>query len=253
MRRGTQSALLFFVLGFSTCLVLIGLVRYLTRVDWNFPLHQEKEVVKAILYPLGECPHCKSISEKYWKIDKLNDDNNVHLEAARRLGVGAFQTNADFEARMPEMVERGLLQKLENNDFYVLKDLTHSFPYLVPKSVTLLNEIGQRFQMKLSQLGAPAHVMQISSVLRTVESQQGLGKLNYNAAPSSAHMYGTTFDITYKEFIPINGTRVKEGYCRHDMMRHVLAEVLTEMRNEGRCKVVIERKQACFHITVNGS
>jgi hypothetical protein len=34
------------------------------------------------------------------------------------------------------------------------------------------------------------------------------------------------------------------------MMRHPLAEVLTEMSEEGRCLVIREVKQACFHITV---
>jgi hypothetical protein len=250
MRRGTRSAILFFVIGFCTCLVMIGFVRYLTRVDWNFPLHKERTIVKAVLYPLGECPHCKAISHQYWHVDKLNDDNNVHLEAARRMGLRPFSTNASFEQQKDALVRARKLVLLNNCDTYVLKDLTHSYPYLVPAAVELLNEIGERFEMKLERLGIPPYQMQISSVLRTLESQNGLGHHNTNAASESAHTYATTFDITYKEFVVRNGGRVKEGYCRHDMMRHVLAEVLTEMRNEGRCKVVIERKQACFHVTV---
>lgn len=90
----------------------------------------------------------------------------------------------------------------------------------------------------------------ISSVLRTIESQNGLGKKNSNATTVSAHIFGTSVDISYKEFLPRHGKKAREGFCRHDLMRHVLAEVLTEMSNEGRCKVVIEKRQACFHITV---
>ncbi len=250
MRRGTRSAIHFFTLGFCTCLVLIGLVRFTKRTDWNFPLHKEVKQIKAVIYPVGECPHCKAISRQYWRVDKLNDDNNVHLEAARRMGLKPFPTNADFEKQKDALLNFGKLMELKNGETYLLKNLKHSYPYLVPAAVTLLNEIGERFESKLERIAIPPHWMQISSVLRTVEGQNGLGKHNSNAAPASAHMYGTTFDISYKEFIAVNGAPVKEGYCRHDMMRHVLGEVLTEMRNEGRCKVVIERKQACFHITV---
>jgi hypothetical protein len=251
MRRGTRSALYFFVLGFCTCLVLISLVRFLSRFDWNWPFHKEKEVIEAVFYPLGECPDCHKISRQYWKVDKLKDDNNVHLEAARRMGIQPVATNAEFESRKEEMVKGKVLMELVDTETYQVKKLTHSYPYLVPKAVELLGEIGERFEGKLEQLGIKPHRMQISSVFRTVECQNGLGKRNTNAAPESAHMFGTTFDITYKEFIPMNGVPAKEGYCRHDLMRHVLAEVLTEMRSEGRCKVVIERKQACFHVTVN--
>lgn len=251
MRRGTRSALNFFVLGFCTCLVLIGLVRFITHIDRNWPLQKAKAKIAAVVYPIGECPECAKISRQYWKVDKLNDDNNVHLEAARRLGVSPFSTNAEFERRKPGLLEAGSLVELKNTNTYTLKDLTHSYPFIVPKAVALLDEIGTRFESKLERMGTGPHHMQISSVLRTIESQNGLGKRNTNAAPESAHMFGTTFDISYKEFIPENGAPVKEGFCRHDMMRHVLGEVLTEMRSEGRCKVVIERKQACFHITVN--
>jgi hypothetical protein len=251
MHRATKAALLFYVLGFCSCLLLIGVVRFLSRLDWNWPVDDAKENVKAVFYPVGKCPDCQKISCQYWKVDKLNDDNNVHLEAARRLGVPPCQSNAEFVARKESLVSSGRLQELVNTETYQVKELTHSFPYVVPKAVALLNEIGDRFEAKLERLGIRPHLMQISSVLRTLESQSGLGKRNGNAVQYSAHMYGTTFDITYKEFIQLNGTRAKEGFCRHDLMRHVLAEVLTEMRKEGRCKVVIEKKQACFHITVS--
>jgi len=250
MRNGTRAALLFFVLGFCTCLTLIGLVRSLNRVDKNWPLEKTKAVVQAVFYPVGECPECKKISRQYWKVDKLNDDNDAHLEAAIRMGHTPFNTNAEFEQKKALLVSSGVFVELKDSETYTVKKLTHSYPFLVPRAVVLLNEIGTRFEAKLERLAILPFKMQISSVLRTGESQNGLGVRNTNAVPMSAHLYGTTFDISYKEFLQQSGEIAKEGFCRHDLMRHVLAEVLTEMRAEGRCKVVIERKQACFHITV---
>jgi len=247
MRRTKQLSILFFVLGFCFCLFLTGTVRFLSRLNWNKNSNYSTE---AIFYPLGHCPDCKKIAGKHWDISKLNDNNTLHLEAAQRMGIEPFQTNAAFEGNIQSFLVRGELEELQDGATYKLKALTHSYPYMVPQAVVLLNEIGDRFEAKLKELGIDPYYMMISSVLRTNESQNGLGKRNSNATSISAHIYGTTFDISYKEFLPLHGKQAQEGFCRHDMLRHAVAEVLTEMCKEGRCRVVREKRQACFHITV---
>jgi hypothetical protein len=248
MRRAKRFSLVFFILGFCSCIFLTGVVRYLSIIDWEFFSSGEKEVM---FYAKGECEDCKKISTRHWEIGRLKDDNDQHLECARRLGIEPFQTNKEFEDKISSPIFRMKLDKLEDCDTYKLKNLTHSYPYLVPKASDLLDEIGERFQKKLSEMKIEPYYMLISSVLRTNESQYGLGKRNSNATKStSAHLYGTTFDISYKEFLPLHGQPAPEGYCRHDMLRHPLAEVLTEMSLEGKCKIVREVKQACYHVTV---
>jgi len=252
MRRTTRLSLFFFILGFCTCLLLIVVVRTLHGFSWpNFK--QEQMQVPVVFYKVGECPDCKVISTKFWIIGRLKDNVESHLESARRLGVVPFETNKALEMQAESLLSSGNLVALDKEaKTYCLKNLTHSYPYLVPKAVVLLDEIGVRFQAKLAEINLPPYYMMISSVLRTVESQQGLGKRNYNAVRTlSSHVFGTSFDISYKEFLPLHGKPAAEGYCRHDMLRHPLAEVLTEMSEEGKCKVVREVKQACFHITVN--
>ena len=247
MRRAKRLSILFFVIGFCTCLFLIGTVRFLSKFHWGKITECSEKVV---FFPVGNCPDCRTITTKYWNIAKLNDNNTIHLENAQRMGIQPFQTNQDLENNIESFVFRSKLKKLKDCDTYKLKELTHSYPYLVPKAVDLLDEIGDRFEEKLHAINIPSYYMLISSVLRTKESQNGLGKRNTNAVALSAHMYGTTFDISYKEFLPLHGKHPREGFCRHDMLRHPLGEVLTEMSNEGRCKVIREKKQACFHITV---
>jgi len=249
MRRAKRLSIYFFILGFCTCLFLTGTIRFLSGLKLNWGCSASSDTT-AVFYPVGHCPDCRKISQKHWKIGPLNDANPDHLACAERMGIQPFATNADFEAKIDGLVSDGKLKKLEDNDTYKLKELTHSYPYLVPQAVDLLDEIGQRFEAKLAELDIKPYSMQISSVLRTNESQNGLGKRNRNATTVSAHIYGTTFDISYKEFLPMHGKQAREGFCRHDMLRHALAEVLTEMSVEGRCKVVREKHQACFHITV---
>jgi hypothetical protein len=249
MRRSKRLSLFFFIIGFCSCLFLTGVVRYISDYDWSFFSFNNKET--AIFHAIGECDDCKKISTRFWKIGRLKDNHELHLESARRMGIDPFESNEALEKGVVPMLRRGKLEELEDGNTYRLKNLTHSYPYVVPETADLLDEIGKRFQNKLDEMGIKPYYLMISSVLRTVESQNGLGRRNSNATRSvSSHIYGTSFDISYKEFLPPHGKSAPEGYCRHDMMRHPLAEVLTEMSAEGKCRVVREVKQACFHITV---
>lgn len=260
MRRSTRLSLFFFVIGFCFCLVLTSIVRRLGSVEWpaftsttRLVFAKKASVNEVDFYKVGDCPYCKAISREHWKVGRLKDNVESHLESARRMGIQPFSSNAELEGKVGNMVLWGKLKELDPKaKTYRLKNLTHSYPYLVPKAVNLLDEIGVRFQARLAASNLPSYYLMVSSVLRTLESQLGLGEKNVNATRSvSSHVYGTSFDISYKEFLPLHEKRAAEGYCRHDMMRHPLAEVLTEMSEEGKCKVVREVKQACFHITVN--
>lgn len=254
MSRFKQVSSIFFVLGFCSCLALTGLIRYASGWSERRMEHREATVAEsdAEFYKNGTCPTCRLISTKHWKVGRLKDNNDLHLESARRLGITPFETNADFEAQISGFLRRRKLKKVEDDSHYRVQNLTHSYPYLVPEAIDLMEEIGKRFQTKLKSLGIDPHYLLVSSVLRTMESQYGLGKRNANATKNmSAHLYGTTIDITYKEFLPMHETHAPEGFCRHDMLRHPLAEVLTELSSEGRCRVVQEVRQACYHITVN--
>ena len=74
-------------------------------------------------------------------------------------------------------------------------------------------------------------------------------RVNRNATHASAHQYGTTFDISYLKFICDSAgvNRTQED------LKNLLAEILHQLRKEGRCYVKHERKQSCFHITVRNT
>ena len=129
-------------------------------------------------------------------------------------------------------------------DFHV-DELTHSAPYLVAEASDLLHEIGRRFNDSLAARGGGAYRIKVTSLLRTPKSVKRLRRVNRNASDSSAHMLGTTFDISYAQFAASNDTLVR----RSEDLKGILAEVLFALRNEGRCWVKYERKQPCFHIS----
>ena len=183
------------------------------------------------------------------RVDKYDDLNKVHLKYAQSNGIKGFKSDKEFSENIKELVNEGELVKIENSNYYVIDDLTHSHPYLTPDAKDLLNEIGKRFHQKLEEKDLKKRYFQVTSLLRTGESQRKLGRSNTNASTNSSHLYGTTFDITYarvfskpklsKEYEIADGPAIK-----------LLSEAIGELRKEKRCVVVTERKESCFHITV---
>jgi len=183
------------------------------------------------------------------RVDRYQDFNAVHLFHAKINGTAPFKTNKEFEEGINELVREDKLVKITDNSFYRICPLTHSHPYLTPKAEEFLEDLGKRFQEKLAEKDMPKYYFQISSLLRTKENQKNLSRSNINATSISSHMFGTTFDIPYTTVIKRtflwNEAEVTDGNASK-----LLSEALGDLRKEGRCVVVSERKEACFHITI---
>lgn len=169
----------------------------------------------------------------------FSDMNDLHLEAARALGIAPIAAEADALAPGSPIVE------VETCREYFVDDLSHSYPYLVPKAADLLAEIGRRFNHELEARGGGSYRIKVTSMLRTPQTVGKLRRLNANATQESAHQYATTFDISYGKFICDS---ITVGRTQEDL-KNLLAEVLADLRREGLCYVKHEHKQACFHIT----
>lgn len=176
------------------------------------------------------------------------DINDVQLVAAQKNGVKPAK-NRDVAQRY---VREHKLVDITNSPFYTVDDLTHSMPYLVPKAQHLLNTICMNFIDSLYYKGIPPHLPMVTSVLRTTEDVSRLQRGNKNATTNSCHCYGTTVDISYNRFVPVTGYYDPNvQLLRWDFrMKQILAEVLSDLRQQGKCYVKYEYKQSCFHLTV---
>ncbi len=183
------------------------------------------------------------------RVDKYSDLNKIHLKYAESNGIKSFKSDKEFRENIKELVSDGDLVKIENSDYYVVDKLTHSHPYLTPEAADLLDKIGERFQEKLKEKDIKKRYFQITSLLRTGESQRRLSNSNTNASSNSSHLYGTTFDITYARVF--RKPKLEEKYEIEDGPAiKLLSEAIGELRKENRCVVVTERNERCFHITV---
>ncbi|MBD5258066.1 MAG: hypothetical protein HDS52_05200 [Barnesiella sp.] len=169
----------------------------------------------------------------------FNDSNYLHLEAARALGISPVDTPAKaWHASRP-------LVKIESNPDFVVDNLTHSMPYLVPEAAQLLHDIGRSFNDSLEARGGGAYKLKVTSVLRTPTTVKSLRRHNRNAVETSTHLFGTTFDISYAQFMCLNDSMPRT----QEDLKNLLGEVLNDLKRRGRCYIKYERKQACFHIT----
>lgn len=174
----------------------------------------------------------------------FGDLNDTHMAAAKRNGIKPLKDR--------EAAEKlgGKVMEIKDNDFYQVDSLTHSIPFLVPKASALLDSIGANFLDSLENKGLNPNQVIVTSVLRTQDDVKKLRRVNGNASANSVHMFGTTFDISYKRFFKVedpDGRPMQD--VRADTLKLVLSEVLRDLKKKDMCYVKYELKQGCFHIT----
>ncbi|MBQ8055462.1 MAG: hypothetical protein IJ270_01420 [Paludibacteraceae bacterium] len=155
----------------------------------------------------------------------FNDVNDIQLTAAYINGI-LPQNNLE---KLDSLLSNRILIQVFNSK-YLYSDA--QMPYLVPKANDLLLEIAKRFQ---EETNSPKRIY-VSSMLRTDNSIKKLRRTNRNSVKESCHLRGTTFDISYK--------------LMNRKEKHILAQILYDLKSAGYCYVKYEIKQPCFHITV---
>lgn len=228
-----------YLLGFSVTVAFLALVKVI------FPSVAEpvNEEVATQELPINIQP-LNSSGEKHRirGVQNYNkafpDSQAVQILAAEKWGVLPVKNREDAEMRKKELVFVGA------SPYYHIDPLYSSIPYLVPRAAILLEDIGKAFYDSLYVKGIPLNQLIVTSVLRSEDDVKKLRRRNGNATERSCHLFGTTFDISYNRYHPIN------QYVRDDTLKYVLCEVLRDMREQGRCYIKYEVKQSCFHMTV---
>jgi len=170
----------------------------------------------------------------------FNDLNDLHLDATSKIGINPLENREEAEKVKKKLIE------IKSTKNYEIEELTHSIPFVVPQAAKLLNDIASNFADSLKNLNAPHYKIIVTSVTRTKDDVKRLGQQNINASENSAHLYGTTIDISWKRFIKDDKSTQE---LSEEQLKMVLASVLRDLRKNERCYIKHERKQACFHIT----
>lgn len=207
-------------------------------------------IANQCLYPISDDTQhtslCGCATAPIKSKNQFRDINPDQLAHAHANGIKHPIDNLEeLNSRIDELIKTDQLVRIKANEYYNIRPLTHSVPYLTPEAKQLLDIIGRRFQYNLHKVGLPKYKFQLSSLLRTVEYQQQLTRINTNATPNeSAHYYGTTFDIAYHQYD-------RRGRTINDpKVEAILEQTLLQLRRECRLMIIRERSNKCFHITV---
>lgn len=163
-----------------------------------------------------------------------------HFRAAKTLGIVPINSDTfNLSPRKP-------LERIEATQYYFIDKLTHSFPYLIPESHKLLDEVAKRFHDKLQARGGGNYRLKVTSMLRTGTTVSKLRQVNDASVDSSSHLFGTTFDISFNNF-GYDGGEPKRPQAD---LKKLLAEVIYGMQDEGLCYTIYEDGPGCFHTTL---
>ena len=173
----------------------------------------------------------------------FNDQHAKQFAVASKIGLPRPPKDREDAASM-----RSRLVEVKTCGNYIVDDLTHSAPYLIPSAKKELDAIGEEWADILHRNGLPHYRLYVTSVLRTQESIKYLQKSgNVNSVTQSCHCYGTTFDLAYMRYDKVTRT---SDYMHPDNLKLVLGQTLLNHQRAGKIYVKYEAKQSCFHITV---
>ena len=203
------------------------------------------EAIEEQVSPASPAPerHLVSYRGRSFKYSRaFKDRNEQHLAAAGQIGLKQGPKNRAAAEQMSDK-----LREIHTNQYYVVEELTHSLPYLVPVAAARLDSIGKEFADILARNDLPAYRFRVTSVLRSTDDIKRLQRCNSNAISNSPHNYGTTFDIGYWHYDQMVQTT---DSMTDDNLKLVLGQVLLNQQRAGHIYVKYEYKQSCFHITV---
>lgn len=181
---------------------------------------------------------------------KLNDVTADYSKKSRALGIKPQKNDQTLDS----LADAGELTRVEGGEHYLLDNLTHSYPYLTPNAAQLLETIGSRFSDALKNTDLKNTQLRVTSLLRTSHSNKKLRQGNSNVSEESAHLYGIAFDISYTRFTPSVRWFFRKifvpvkSHAQTKFLKETLANVLLQLKKEGKCWVTYEKKQHCFHV-----
>jgi len=165
----------------------------------------------------------------------ITKEYDNHLVAGENNGFGLIESEEHFQ----KLINNNQLVLINQGSGYQVEKLSHSHPYVTPRSKEVIEELGEAFKA----LAKKESFFTITSVTRTPEQQKSLRKRNRNATSGvSSHSYGVSFDISYIRF---NGKKGPNRSAQKD-----LESVLNEFHAANKIFFIKERQQSCYHITV---
>ena len=174
-----------------------------------------------IITPFKKNIECVEFKQKNNSLN-LKDGLKGYIKSASKNGISKCSDKN-------EVLNNSELIKIANSDFFIIDNLTHSYPYLTEDGENLLNNIGEGFKSKIANSDLKYSKFIVTSLTRTTESINRLREENASAVINSPHQYGECFDISYIRF---SNLFVKLKPCDLEYLKETLADVIYEPKKK---------------------
>lgn len=220
------------------------LISILISISWSLYPETASKIYARLVIKMGiKKKEVEEIGcyEDTCYVKHLNDNVLTYLEESYLNGTQTFLKSTND---IRKLYRKGKLVYIENSDYYFVDTMYYSYSFLVPKAKNLLDTIGERFHRKLENTGLECTRFTLTSMLRTTSSIKRLRRWNRNSIKNSAHLHGTTFDVSYRSFISSKELSPAEILYLGD----VLGKVIYDLRREQKCYATYETWQTCYHV-----
>ncbi len=188
-------------------------------------------LARAALLILSAAPVCSARARESLLAARLSS------QAVQNARADAFHLSRLRDLAMVQKFHAdGLLVSVPSStSYYYLDNVPADYRYLRPWSKLFLDQLSRDYYARFRQ------PLRITSLLRTVQFQRRLARINPNAADAigadrSSHLTGATLDIS-KHFMDRRGQLWMRRY-------------LLRMKREGYLYAVEEFQEPCFHVMV---
>jgi hypothetical protein len=221
-----------------SCLVILGLCAVLIVINLIYPQYLNN----GYDYFFTDIIKIKCLDYRQGVFSKsLNNKIPEYIGSSSSSGIKKCKDEKEIQER----VVQGKLIEIENGNGFIVKEMSHSYPYLTKDGQNLLVEIGIRFREKISGTRLKGSRFTITSMTRTTDKLRNLREVNSNTSLNSPHLYGNAFDISILRF---STRKLFLTYCDKKYLKEALAEVIWQVKEEKKCWATYEVKQNCYHV-----
>ncbi len=223
---------------------VLVLTSILVSVSWSLYPEKASKIYASLVIKMGlKKKEVEEIGcyEDTCYVKHLNDNVLTYLEESYLNGTQTFLKSTND---IRKLYRKGKLVYIENSDYYFVDTMYYSYSFLVPEAKQLLDTIGERFHRKLENTDLACTRFTLTSMLRTTNSIKRLRRWNRNSIKNSAHLHGTTFDVSYRSFFSSKDLSQAEIVYLGD----VLGKVIFDLRREQKCYATYETWQTCYHV-----
>ena len=188
----------------------------------------------------------QKVMKYYSNLSTVRQANAIHIEEGSCI---ATNYRLDLpQKRLSQLSAITGLKHISSGESFYIGSLAQSKPLLTKRGQIILNIVANDFQRRLDDKGYKKKKIVITSMTRSVNSLKQIQE-NTKEADITAHIYGSTFDISLQKFNPVERSPGEEP--SQEILVQTLDETVVHLKRRGELVGMKNVEQNYYHITAS--